>query len=77
MAKTTPVGYIAACIPAKPVYVSGTTLFHLAEDNSGDALHWVDFAVLNNMTDPWIRGLQRILVPPVFSTAPPTGILGL
>jgi hypothetical protein len=69
--------YIAATIPAKSIYVSGTTLFHIAEDQLGDAMRWVELADMNDMVDPWIWGIRQILLPPVLSQRPLTGILGL
>ena len=68
--------YIAATIPAKTIYVSGTTLFHIAEMELGDAMRWVELAHINGMIDPWIWGIRKILLPPVLSNAPLTGILG-
>lgn len=68
--------YIASTIPARAVYASGTTLFHIAEQQLGDALRWVELAHINGMIDPWIWGVQRILIPPVLSDAAPDGILG-
>jgi hypothetical protein len=78
MATTVPiVGYIAATVPAKIDRVSNTTLFHLAMIEFGDPLQWVPIARLNSLLDPWVTGQQDILIPPVISTATPTGILGL
>jgi nucleoid-associated protein YgaU len=68
--------YIAATIPAKLIYVSGTTLFQVAEQYLGDALYWTVLAEVNGLTDPWIRGIQQIYLPPVLPTGTPTGILG-
>jgi hypothetical protein len=68
--------FIAATIPAKSIYVSGSTLFHVGELQLGDALRWVELAEMNGMVDPWIWGVRRILLPPVLSTAPLDGILG-
>lgn len=70
--------YIASTIPAQTVRVSGTTLFHIAALYLGDALRWVELAEINNLpnNDPWIYGIQEILLPPVLSTAPLDGILG-
>lgn len=68
--------YIAATIPAKSIYVSGTTLFQVAELYLGDAMYWVQLAEINHMTDPWIMGIRQIYLPTVLSTAPLTGILG-
>ena len=69
--------FIAATIPAKSIFVSGSTLFHVAELHLGYAMRWVEIAEMNNMVDPWIWGTKRILLPPVLSTAELTGILGL
>lgn len=69
--------YIAATIPARSIYVSGTTLFHVAEQQLGDAMRWVELSRINgSMVDPWIWGVKRIMIPPVLSDAPLTGILG-
>jgi hypothetical protein len=71
------VGFIASTIPAKTIYASGTTLFHIAAQQTGDALQWVAIAELNGLTDPWITALEAVLIPPVFPTGAQTGILGL
>lgn len=71
------VGYIASTVPAKVDHVSGTTLFHVAMLEEGDALQWVAIAQLNGITDPWIDGQADIKIPPVFPGEPQTGILGL
>lgn len=68
--------YIASTIPAQAIHVSGTTLFHVAEMNLGDAMRWVELGRINGMTDPWIYGVHTILLPPVLSQEPLTGILG-
>lgn len=74
---TATVGYIASTIPAKIVRVSNTTLFEIAMRETGDPLQWVPIAQLNGLIDPWIVGLEEILIPPVLPTGTPTGILGL
>jgi hypothetical protein len=71
------VGYIAATIPAKIVSASGTTLFHVAMLETGDALQWVAIAQINQLIDPWVTAQTNILIPPVFPTAVQTGLLGL
>jgi hypothetical protein len=71
------VGYIASTIPAKIVSASGTTLFHIAMLESGDALQWVAIGNLNGIIDPWVTTQTDILIPPVFPTAVQTGLLGL
>lgn len=68
--------YIASTIPAKSIYVSGTTLFHVADMHLGNAMRWVELAHINGMVDPWIWGVRRILLPPVLSDVELTGILG-
>jgi hypothetical protein len=70
-------GYIAATVPAKPVRVSGTTLFHVALQELDDPLRWVEIAELNKISDPWIKELTVVYIPPVASTAEQTGIFGL
>lgn len=70
------VGYIAATIPAQIVRASGTTLFHIAMQQTGDPLQWVAIANLNALIDPWIDTQANILIPPVFPTDAQTGILG-
>lgn len=69
--------YIASTIPAQVIYASGTTLFQIAMQQTGDPLQWVAIAELNGLTDPWIFGQQTILIPPVFPNGTQTGILGM
>lgn len=69
-------GYIASTIPAKVLQVSGTTLFHVAMLQTGDALQWGAIAQLNGLVDPWIDAREEILIPPVFPSEPQTGIFG-
>lgn len=83
------VTYIASTIPAQVIRTSGTTMFHIAEIYMGDAMRWVEIAKINaqndsfpgrsaaDRLDPWIYGFREILFPPVPSTAPLDGILGL
>ena len=71
------VGYIAATVPAAIVRVSNTTLFQVAMMQTGDPLQWGAIGNLNGLIDPWIVGLEEILIPPVFPSGPQTGILGL
>ena len=75
----TTVGYIASTVPAQVVRVSGTTLFHIAMQNTAanDPLQWVAIAELNNITDPWIDAQSNILLPPIFPFGVQSGILGL
>jgi hypothetical protein len=71
------VEYIPSTIPAASIWTSYTTLFQIAEQQFGDALRWVEIAELNGMLDPWLFQSTQVLIPPVLSTATPTGILGL
>lgn len=71
------VGYIASTIPAQIIRSSGTTLFHIAMQQSGDPLQWVAIANLNSLIDPWINSQFDVLIPPVLPTGAQTGILGL
>lgn len=73
---TTPTEYVAATVPAQVQYLSGTTLFHAAMLQTGDALQWVAIGELNDITDPWINTLTKVLIPPVFPSGPQTGIFG-
>ncbi len=68
--------YIASTIPAQSIYVSGTTLFQLAEIYLGNALYWTRLAEINGLTDPWLHGIQQIYLPSVPPTWTPDGILG-
>lgn len=70
------VTYIASTIPARAVRVSGTTLFHVGELYLDNAMRWVELAEINGVSDPWLYGVNTILLPPVLSKAPLTGILG-
>lgn len=72
---TTSALYIAATIPARPVWVSDTTLFHISLEQMGDPLHWPEIARLNGMIDPWVTTLTEVLIPPVPATGTLTGLL--
>jgi hypothetical protein len=74
---STPTGYIAATIPAQIARVSGTTLFHVAAAQAGDALQWGTIAQFNNMLDPWIDVQVDLYIPPTWPPEPVSGILGL
>lgn len=68
-------GYIASTIPAKIISASGTTLFHIAMLETGDALQWAAIAHINGLVDPWIDTQTNLLIPPVFPTGEQSGIL--
>jgi hypothetical protein len=50
-------------LPAKVVRVSGTTLFHVAARELGDASQWGRIAQLNGLTDPWVVALVELKIP--------------
>lgn len=50
-------------LPSKEVYVSGTTLFRVAERELGDATQWERIAQLNGLTDPWITEIVLLKIP--------------
>ena len=58
---TTP--FVGQAFPAKVVRVSGTTLFHVAARELGDATQWNRIAQLNGLTDPWIAELVELKIP--------------
>ena len=74
---TAPQGFLAAAAPTRTVRVAFTTLFDVAMRQFGDALHWVEIAEANGLTDPWIGAQTTLTIPNVVPTATPTGILGL
>ena len=66
--------FVGQAFPAKIVRVSGTTLFHVAARELGDASQWDRIARLNGIVDPWIGPLTDLKIPqPGKSTG---GILG-
>ena len=46
------------------IRVADTTLFHVAARELGDATQWNRVALLNNLTDPVVRGVVELLLPP-------------
>lgn len=50
-------------LPAKEVRVSGTTLYHVAARELGDATLWERIAALNGIVDPWIAGARTLQIP--------------
>ncbi len=70
------IAYIGGAVPHRAVWATNTTLFHLASHYLGDATLWYVIARLNDLTDPWIGELRRIILP---NQVPPSngGLLGL
>lgn len=69
-------GYLAAGVPAQIVRVGATTLFHLAAEYLGDAMHWTRIALLNGLSDPWIGPLTELKIPVHNAVWPTDGVLG-
>ena len=44
-------------------------LFHISAQYLGDATQWIRIAQLNNLSDPVIRRLTKLVLPPPDSTA--------
>ena len=45
------------------VTVSGSTLFAVALEYLGDATQWSIIAGLNGIRDPWLCGIQTLVLP--------------
>ena len=46
------------------IRVADTTLFHVAAHQLGDAIQWNRIASLNGLSDPILRGVCEVLLPP-------------
>ena len=46
------------------IRVADTTLFHVAAQQLGDATQWNRIAALNGLTDPLLKGVCVLLIPP-------------
>ena len=46
------------------IYVADTTLFHVAAQQLGDATQWNRVAAFNGLTDPMVKGVCMLLIPP-------------
>lgn len=68
--------YLAAGVPAQLVRVTHTTLYQVAADYLGDALHWTRIALLNGLSDPWIEGGLIELVIPTPNDQTADGVFG-
>ena len=47
----------------RTVTVSGTTLYHVAAAELGDASQWIRIAVANGVTDPNVIGVATLSIP--------------
>lgn len=46
------------------VRVAGSTLYHVAAQQLGDATQWNRIAALNGLADPLLSGVNDLLLPP-------------
>lgn len=53
----------------RTVTVSGTTLYHVAATELGDATQWIRIASLNNLSDPQIQGVVTLKIPDADASA--------
>lgn len=53
----------------KTITVAGDDLFHIAATHLGDATQWIRIAELNNLSDPALTGVTRLLIPDVDRSA--------
>jgi nucleoid-associated protein YgaU len=44
--------------------VAGGNLFQIAAAQLGDAMQWVNIAQANGLADPFLNGLQLLIIPP-------------
>jgi len=51
------------------VVVAGGNLFALAAQYLGDATQWIRIAQANQLSDPQLEGVNRLVIPPVDPTA--------
>lgn len=51
------------------IRVADTTLFHVAAKELGDATQWNRIAALNGLSDPMLRGVVELLLPPYDASA--------
>ena len=61
--------------PTKTVVATAQTLFEVAEVQLGDATQWYRIAKLNGLTDPWLDGPVKLLIPDLDPTGGNGGIM--
>ena len=49
----------------KTITTTGTTLFHIAATELGDATQWIRIAQLNRISDPMLTGIVSLMIPPL------------
>ena len=48
---------------SQEIYVSGTTLYHVASKYLYDSTQWWRIADLNGIDDPFIEGITKLKIP--------------
>ena len=43
----------------------GGNLFEIAAVRLGSAMHWINIARANNLTDPMLSGQKKLVIPPL------------
>jgi nucleoid-associated protein YgaU len=46
------------------VTTAGGNLFQIAQDEYGDATDWTAIAQANDLTDPFVQGIETLVIPP-------------
>lgn len=49
----------------KTITVAGDNLFRIAAEQLADATQWVRIAELNNISDPMLPGVTKLLIPEI------------
>jgi hypothetical protein len=68
--------YVGEAVPYRTIWVSNTTLFHIAARELGNAMYWTVLAKENDLIDPWIDALTEINIAALYDTTDTSGILG-
>jgi len=53
----------------RTIVVAGGNLFALAAQYLQDATQWIRIAQANDLSDPVIKGVQTLIIPPVDASA--------
>ena len=72
---TLPQPYAGSGVPTNFIWAQNTNLYAIAAAQLGNAMYWTAIARLNGLSDPWIYGLQKILIPIFFDQNDTSGIL--
>ena len=58
----------------KTITIAGGNLFAIAAAELGDATQWIRIAQLNNLADPFLTGLNVLLIPSIDPTQAGLGV---